>query len=347
MLKNKTFSAVHYFVLAAVTLGVFLICVCVGSVFISPSDTLKAVLSAVTGIGVNGNGNSAVNSIIVYVRLPRVICVALEGAALSLCGAAMQGLLKNPLADGSTIGVSSGASLGAIIAIAFSGSIPFLANAGTIVMAMLFAFGSLVLILTLTYKLDYSLATNTIILIGVIFSMFVSSIISFIVAFAGDKAKTIVFWTMGSLAGVNYDNVLTLLIFLMIFGTILCMKSRELDAFAMGEENARHVGINVKSVKQIVLISIAALIGVNVSIGGTIGFVGLVIPRMVRLVVGPNHGKLLPVSIFTGASFLMLADLLSRTIANPLELPIGAVTSFVGSVLFIYIFYISRTRKDG
>jgi iron complex transport system permease protein len=115
-----------------------------------------------------------------------------------------------------------------------------------------------------------------------------------------------------------------------------------MNAFAIGEDNARHVGVHVRKVKFVVLISVSALIGVCVSIGGTIGFVGLVIPHMTRMIVGPNHKRLLPASLFTGATFLMLADLLGRVLLNPLELPIGVVTSFIGSIAFVIIFYHSR-----
>jgi iron complex transport system permease protein len=315
--------------------------ICAGSVNISVKDTLTAVVNTILSLPIE----EGPQSIIAFVRLPRVLCVALVGAALSLCGGAMQGLLRNPLADGSTLGVSSGASLGAVIAIAFGLYIPRLEAVGTMGMAMLFAFLSLVIILTITYKLDYSLSTNTIILIGVIFNMFSNSIISLVVTFAGERIKSIMFWTMGSLAGSSYSNALTLLIALLVFGTAILCCSRELNAFAIGEDNARHIGVNVKRIKLIVLISVSALIGVCVSIGGTIGFVGLVIPHMTRMVTGPNHKRLLPASLFTGASVLMLADLIGRVLLKPLELPIGVVTSFIGSIAFIYIFYSSRKAK--
>ncbi|MFR6376410.1 MAG: FecCD family ABC transporter permease [Oscillospiraceae bacterium] len=146
-------------------------------------------------------GAAGISNIIANVRLPRVLCVALTGASLSVCGAAMQGLLKNPLADGSTLGVSSGASLGAVISIAFGITLPGIPLAGTMSMAMLFAFLSLVVILGLAYRLDGSLSTGTIILIGVIYSMFVSSVLSLVITFAPDKVQSITFWTMGSLAG--------------------------------------------------------------------------------------------------------------------------------------------------
>jgi len=321
------------------TVAVFALCVCVGSVSIPLKDTARLIWNSIWGLPVP-EGIS--NSIILSVRLPRVICVALVGASLSICGGAMQGLLKNPLADGSTLGVSSGASLGAVIAIAFNITIPSLPFAGTMVMAILFAFISLMLILSLAYRLDYSLSTNTIILIGVIYSMFVSATMSLVITFAQDKLKHITFWTMGSLQGSSYENALVLLGALILFGGVILSRARELNAFAIGEDNARHIGVNVKGVKLTILITVSALIGVCVSIGGTIAFVGLVTPHMVRMIVGPNHRRLLPASIFAGAIFLMLADLLARILFNPLELPIGVVTSFIGSFVFVIIFYRSR-----
>ncbi len=337
--RREGFRPYEYALLTAGTLAALLLCVCLGSVNIPLKDTLTAVWNTVWGLPIP---EGVSRSVIVYVRLPRVICVALSGAALSLCGAAMQGLLRNPLADGSTLGVSSGASLGAIAAIAFGLTIPGIGFAGVMVMAMIFAFLSLIFILSLAYRLDHTLATNTIILIGVIFTMFSSSIISLIITFSGDKIKSIMFWTMGSLAGSSYQNALALLAALIIFGTLMLLGARELNAFAVGEDNARQVGVDVKRVKLKILICASALIGVCVSIGGTIGFVGLVMPHIMRMLIGPNHRRLLPASMFGGAIFLMLADLLGRVVLSPLEIPIGVITSLIGSIVFVYIFYSSR-----
>ncbi len=284
-------------------------------------------------------------SILLSVRLPRVLCTALTGAALSLAGAAMQGLLKNPLADGSTLGVSSGAALGAVCAIAFGITFPALPFAGTMVTAVLFAFLSLLLILGLAYRLDHSLSTDTIILIGVVFSMFVSSLMSIVITFASDRIQHITFWTMGSLQGKGYPDALVLLGALVFFGGAIFLHSRELNAFAIGEENARHIGVDVRRVRLILLIAVSGLIGVCVSVGGNIGFVGLVTPHILRMLTGPDHRRLLPASLFGGACFLMLADLVSRTLLNPRELNVGIVTSLAGSAVFILIFY--RARRGG
>ena len=317
-----------------------ILCICVGSVSISVSDTLTAVWNTVWKLPVPEN---IAKNIILNVRLPRVLCVTLAGAALSLCGTAMQGLLRNPLADGSTMGVSSGAALGAVTAMATGFTLPGSSYGGIMITAMAFAFGSLVLILSLAYTLDRSLSTSSIILIGVIFTMFISSIISLIITFASDHTRSLSFWTLGSFSGVNYEQAALLLLALVLCGGILFRFSPELNAFAIGEDNARHVGVNVKRVKLIILITVSVLIGVCVSISGTISFVGLVMPHIARMLVGPNHKRLLPASLFSGAIFLLLADLISRTILSPIELSIGVITSLVGAVAFVIIFY--RTRK--
>ena len=329
-----------YLISAAVLLAVMLLCACVGSVSIPLRDTLSVILQALRGVPVQ---EGVAQSIILNVRMPRVINVALMGASLSLCGAAMQGLLRNPLAEGSTLGVSSGASLGAVLALAFGLSFPGAAYAGTMMMAMVFAFLSLLLILSLAYALDRSLATQSIILIGMIFSMFASSIMTLILSFAGEKVRSITFWTMGSLSGTQYSHARILGTALLVCGGVILAHARELNAFAIGEENARHIGVHVKRVKLLILVTVSVLIGVCVSIGGTISFVGLVMPHMARMVVGPNHQRLLPASLFSGAVFMLLADLVARTLLSPIELPIGVVTSLVGVVAFVILFY--RTRK--
>lgn len=337
---RERFSWRVYVVFVIALLTIMLLCICVGSVNIPLKNTLTVMWNTLWRLelpsGVSKN-------IILNVRIPRVLNVALVGAILSLCGAAMQGLLRNPLADGSTLGVSSGASLGAVIAIAFGISIPGFAYAGTMLMAMLFAFLSLILILSLAYILDRSMSTNSIILIGVIFSMFTSSAMNLIITLAADHIKTITFWTMGSLAGTTYKHTVILLTALLVCGGILFRYASELNAFAIGEDNARHIGVNVKRVKLVILITVSVMIGICVSISGTISFVGLVMPHMARMIVGPNHKRLLASSMFSGAIFLLLADLVARTLLSPIELSIGVVTSLVGAVAFMIIFY--RTRK--
>ena len=337
----EPFGPVIYGLFLLALVATMLLCVCAGSVAIPLGDTLTVLWNSLWSLPMP---EGVATAIILSVRLPRVLCVALVGASLSLCGAAMQGLLRNPLADGSTLGVSSGASLGAVIAIALGVTVPGWTFGGTMLMAMLFAFLSLVMILSLAYALDRSLATNSIILIGVIFTMFVSSLISLIIAFAGEKVKTITFWTMGSLSGSHMAYAGLLAAALLVCGGVILCQARELNAFAVGEDNARHVGVNVRRVKLTVMAAASALIGVCVAVGGTIGFVGLVVPHMARMIVGPNHRRLLPASLLSGAIFLLLADLVGRTLLSPIELPIGVVTSLVGAVIFIAVFWRTRRR---
>lgn len=327
---------------AAGTLAALLLCVCLGSVKLPLADTWTVLWRALLGRPVP---DGLPRAIILSIRLPRVLAAGLSGGALSLCGAAMQGLLRNPLADGSTLGVSSGGALGAALAIVLGIAVPGVPLAGSVVLAMLFSFASLMMILSLAYAMDRTLSTQTILLIGVVFSMLASAMLSLLIAFSGEKLRSITFWTMGSLSGRDYTHVLILVGGLTVFGGMLLGRGRELNAFAVGEENARHVGVPIRRVKMLVMIASSALIGLCVSVGGSIGFVGLIVPHIVRLITGPNHRKLLPASLFSGAVFLMLADLLARTALSPVELPVGVVTSLIGAVLFVCIFY--RSRKGG
>lgn len=320
------------------TLGIFAMCVSLGSVNIPLQDVWSAVFGGEVSRG-------TYRAIVLSTRLPRVLCAGIMGAALSLCGAAMQGLLRNPLADGSTLGVSSGAALGAALSIVLGITLPGFESAGPAAMAMLFSFGSLVLILAMAYGIDRNLSTHNIILIGVVFTMLISAMLSILITFSGEKLRSLTYWTMGSLSGKSYEQAGVLAGGLALFGIPLLLQSRELNAFAVGEENALHVGVPVRRVKMTVMVCASALIGICVSIGGSVAFVGLIIPHITRLVTGPNHRRLLPLSMFAGAVFLMLADLAARSILSPLELPIGVVTSLIGAVTFIAIFY--RSRKGG
>ena len=339
---REGFSAPALLLMGAAVLLIALVCVSLGSVSLPLATTWRTLFDAVLGREAAGG---AAASILLHVRTPRVLAAALSGAALALCGGAMLGLLRNPLADGSTLGVSSGASLGAVIALAFGFQLPGLPYAGPMLMAVVFAFLSMLLILALAFAFDRSFSTHTIILVGVIFSMFAASVISLVMAFSGDRLRSITFWTMGSLAGSDYSQGLMLLATLVLGGGLMLLRGRELNAFAIGEENAHHIGIDVRGVKLQVLICVSALIGVSVAIGGTIGFVGLIIPHMVRLVTGPNHLKLLPASALAGAGFLMLCDLAARTLLSPVELPIGVVTSLIGAATFVALIFRRKARE--
>lgn len=326
-------------VYSLLTAGILFLCVFAGSVSASFNDTVSSLSNAALGIP------DTFGTIILSVRLPRVLCAGLTGAALALCGAAMQALLRNPLADGTTLGVSSGASLGAVLAIAAGITLPGLPLAGTVITGIIFAFLSMMLVLLLSYSLDRSLSSVSIILIGVVFSMFISSLTSLVISFSGDKARSIVFWTMGSFTGCGYPQTLLLFISLLVCGFFLLHSAPELNAFSVSEENARQVGVSVKRVRLTVMITVSVLLGVSVSVSGAIGFVGLIIPHITRMIAGPNHRRLLPSSLFLGAIFLMLCDLAARTLLSPVELSVGVITSLIGAAVFITIFIRNRKQR--
>lgn len=343
MKRLDTFKLRHFLGFLLILLIGMLISLVIGSVSIPIKEVFNIIISKIQEkLSLGEVISSPHASIILAVRLPRVINASLVGASLAISGAAMQGLLRNPLAEGGTLGVSSGAGLGAVLSIALGISIPGFPFGATVIMAMAFAFLSILIILTLSYKLDFNLSTNTIILLGVIFSMFVSSIQSFIIVFSSNRLESIMSWSMGSLSGSSYSGGLIILIVLLIAGINIYSKSRELDAFAISEENAAHIGVDVRKIKLSIMVSVSALIGVSVAFSGTIGFVGLIIPHIMRRIVGPSHRKLIIVTGFGGGIFLLIADLIARTVMAPLELPIGIITSFVGSILFINIYYSLR-----
>ncbi len=341
--KRKTgFSPAGYLLMAAAELAVFFLCLCLGSVTLPLRDILRTLADLLGGR--QADASLLAGRILPDVRLPHILCAALSGAALAVSGCSMQGLLRNPLADGSTLGVSQGAALGAVISIAFGLTFPGLPFSGIMICAILAAFLSLVIILGAAWRLDASFSTNSIILIGIVFSMLGSALTSLVVTFAGDRLRTITFWNMGSLQGTSWLNAAVLLGALVLAGTPLLFSAEELNAFSVGEDNARSVGIDVRKIRLRVLICVSVLIGVCVSIGGSISFVGLVTPHMLRRFTGPDHHRLLPASLAGGSVFLMLADLAARTVLRPRELPIGVVTSVVGCLLF---FAIIRKMRRG
>ncbi len=340
-MKKIRFRLIDLLLFSLATLAAALLCLCVGSVSIPLEETTQTLLAALRG----ETGEGAHWAILMRVRLPRVLCAGLIGAALSLSGAAMQGLLRNPLSDGSTLGISSGASLGAALSILLGISLPGLPLAATAVAAMIFAFLTLLAVLSLAWSLDRSLQTNTIILVGMILSMLVSSLMSLLVAFAGDKLRAITFWTMGSLDGASYTGAAVMAAVLLVCGGALLLCAEPLNAFALGEEQALHLGVPVRRVKLTVMIAVSALLGVSVAISGCIGFVGLAVPHITRLIVRANHRRLLPACAFGGAIFLMLCDLAARTALSPAVLPLGAVTSVIGAAVFLSV-YFRAARKE-
>ena len=284
--------------------------------------------------------------IIWNIRLPRVLLGFCIGASLALAGAAFQGLLRNPLADPYTIGVSSGASLGAVLVLFFQFTIVGLGSFTLPFVAIIFGLISLLIVFGLVRLSSKSLAIETIILAGIIVSAFIGAIVSLIISLSDrDSMTQIIYWLYGSVGMRGWSHVQLILPFILIGSFILFYHYRELNALALGEEAADHIGVDVKKGKTFVLIGASLLTGAAVAVSGSIGFVGLVIPHLVRLVTGPNHRHVLPLSLIIGGAFLILADLMARTIIAPKELPIGVITALIGAPVFAFLLIRERLGR--
>jgi iron complex transport system permease protein len=272
----------------------------------------------------------------------------LVGASLAIAGAAFQGLLRNPLADPYTLGVSSGASLGAVLTLFFNLSIPIIGSFTLPLLSILFSWVTIFLVLAFARKIERSMRVETIILTGIIFSSFLGAIISLMIALTGDELRQIIGWLLGSVSMRGWEYIKIILPFFVLGSVILIFNTKELNAMSFGEERAHHLGVNVQRRKLMILTAGSILTGAAVAVSGTIGFVGLVIPHLSRLVWGPDHRHLLPLSIITGSGFLILADLISRTIISPTELPIGVITALFGAPVFaLILLQRKRTERSG
>ena len=291
----------------------------------------------------DNNADEVASNILWSIRMPRVILAGLVGASLAISGAAFQGLLKNPLADPYTLGVSSGASVGAVMTLFFSLSAPVLGMFTLPAFSMMGALLTMFLVLGFAKLVDKAMKMETLILTGIIISSFLSSIISLMIALTGEELRQIISWLMGSVSMRGWPYVKMILPFVIVGTILLWLNRRELNAMLFGEERAKYLGVNVRRSKLTLLIGGSMLTGAAVSVSGTIGFVGLVVPHMTRLLFGANHQHLLPLSLMNGASLLILCDLVARTIIAPTELPIGVITALLGAPVFAYIFF--RQRK--
>ncbi|WHY02965.1 iron ABC transporter permease [Neobacillus sp. DY30] len=287
------------------------------------------------------------SSIVLNIRLPRVILAGLVGASLAIAGAAFQGLLRNPLADPYTLGVSSGASVGAVLTLFFQLSIPIIGSYTLPLLSILFSWATIFLVLAFARKIERSMRVETIILTGIIFSSFLGAFISLMIALTGDELRQIIGWLLGSVSMRGWEYIRIILPFFVLGSIILIFNAKELNAMSFGEERAHHLGVNVHRRKLIILTAGSIVTGAAVAVSGTIGFVGLVIPHLSRLLWGPDHRHLLPLSILTGSGFLILADLVSRTIISPTELPIGVITALIGAPVFALILLQRRMERSG
>ncbi|MFG2637689.1 iron chelate uptake ABC transporter family permease subunit [Streptomyces sp. NPDC048362] len=281
------------------------------------------------------------DGIVWNLRMPRTLLAAVCGAGLAVCGAVMQSLLRNPLADPFVLGVSSGASTGAVavVVLGVGGGVISL-SAGAFLGALL----SFALVLLLSHTLGGG--TDRVVLSGVAIMQLFSALTSFIVLTSADAETTrgVLFWLLGSLTGADWGQVLLCAVVLAVVLVACLGYARTLDAFAFGEEAAAGLGVHVARTRLVLLSVTALLTAVLVSCAGAIGFVGLVLPHATRVLTGSGHARLLPVTALTGAVFLVWVDTLARTVLDPQEVPVGVVTSLIGVPAFLAVLYRGRRR---
>ncbi|GAG68227.1 unnamed protein product [marine sediment metagenome] len=291
------------------------------------------------------NSPDKTNSLIIWqLRFPRIIMASLTGIALSTVGGAFQGILRNPLADPYILGVSAGAALGACLAIFlqyatgyfFAPYLPLFALTG----AMLSIY-----LVYMTAKVRYRLPLEGLLLSGVTVTFLFSAIITILIALSEKGLHSMVFWLMGDLSTANWNKI-TIVTFPVIVGCLaFFFFSLDLNALSLGEEEALHLGVNIKKLRLRIFIIGSIIIASVVSFTGLIGFVGLVVPHIARLLVGPDHRVMLPTSALLGAIFLPLCDTLARTIIAPSEIPIGAITALIGAPVFIHLLRRKSTKN--
>lgn len=320
-----------------------------GALAISPESILGIILHQL-GIDTNLQFTAQQESVFWIIRLARVAMALLIGSTLAVCGAAMQGLFRNPLADPALIGISSSASAAAVVMIVLGGRLfsGFQSVLGQYSLNIA-TFGGALVSTVLVYRIARQQGKTNVsimLLAGIAINALSGALTSFVTLAANDQQlRSVTFWMMGSLGGANWISVLGILPFCAACIIGLPMLSRQLNAFTLGESDAAYLGIRVERLKNIVMLLCAMGVGASVAVAGVIGFIGLVVPHIIRMAIGPEHRRLLFASALSGALLLVLADLMSRTIAAPIEVPIGIITALGGGPFFLYLL-LKEKRKS-
>lgn len=329
-------------VMTAVLFAVIVLSTAIGAVGVPFTQTVKIILKN-WGFIPDAKFPEGWEPIIFFVRFPRVVIAALVGAALAVSGAVMQGMFRNPMADPGIIGVSSGASLGAVASIALGLTakslyfMPLMASVGSLAAAF---------IIFLLASQGGKIPVMNLILSGVAVSMFLGSLTTVVLMFiSGDQVKQFLFWTVGSLNGRRWEDLRLAFIPILACIALLLLFSRDMNILLLGEEEAQSVGLNPSKTRKFLLLLASVATASAVSVSGTISFVGLIVPHILRLVFGPDHRVLLPVSALGGAVFLVVCDLIGRTVLMPREVGVGIVTSFLGAPYFLFL--LNKARKEG
>ena len=300
----------------------------VGTAPISPGEVWHAISDA--------DAARATDVIVRDIRLPRVILAVLIGAALGVAGTAMQGFFQNPMADPYIVGVSSGASFGATLGMVLHLDFWVGGFSATPIMAFAGALGTTFLVYALSLR-GGRVPVVLLLLIGVAVGALAAAGTSFLMILGNEDTRLVLFWLLGSLSSRRWDHVQMIIPYFLVGVTVIWIYARDLNVLLLGEETAQQTGVDVEQVKRIILSASALLAAAAVSVSGIIGFVGLIVPHLMRVITGPDHRKLIPLSALSGALLMVLADLVARTVISPSEIPIGIITSVLGCPLFLFL----------
>ncbi len=348
-MEKKVFKwALTILILSVLLLAVVVMATAIGPANISVDKVAMIILSSVVSkvpvlndhVHIAKTWSVGEESIIMLVRLPRVILALLVGSSLAIAGVAAQAIFKNPMADPYVLGVSSGAAMGASLVVVLGASV--LAGsmeAGAFVGALLAAF----LVFTIA-RTGNKIPVETLILSGVAIAAFFSAVTSFMMYISGNSLQRIVFWIMGAFWNAGWNDIYLMAPFAVLGTIIIFAFSRDLNLLLLGDESAEHLGTNVNRLKIGMLAVISLIAAAAVSVSGIIGFVGLIIPHMMRIIVGPDHRILIPSSLLMGGMFMVTADTFSRMVIQPTEIPVGIITALLGAPFFVYL--LLRKKKN-
>jgi iron complex transport system permease protein len=336
--------------LSLILIGVMMLSACIGAVKISVPELL-AILANRTGISSVIAFKPQQESVLVNIRLPRVALGVLIGAGLGVSGAGVQGLFRNPLAEPGLIGISSGATLFAVLMIVMETTV-FKMLSGLIGFYALSvaAFTGAAITASVVYRLSIrhgKTNTTTLLLAGIAINALAGAFIGLLTYMAtDDQLRTITFWSLGSLGGASWETVKGLLPFILVPVLVLPFFAKSLNALALGDAQALHMGFDVLKVKRMIILLATMAVGASVAVAGVIGFIGLIIPHLIRMMFTADHRLVIPGSALLGAALLTLADLIARTVVAPAELPIGILTALIGTPVFLYIIITERNKNS-
>ncbi len=316
----------------------------IGSVFIPPLDILRILGSFFFGIPLPEEIDALYLGLVTGIRLPRVAMAFLAGAALSMSGTIMQSVLKNPLASSYGLGVSSGAGLGAAIVMVSGLASGVLGNLLLPAAGTAFGIATVVIAMGMAHCINKNLSDNTIILSGMVLSLFLNAVMSTLATANPQYTHQILLWQLGTFSGRQWSSAGILAAMTLLCLAVFQSHARELDIMTFGEEVSLTVGVDIKREKWLLITVTALLTGTAVSFVGVIGFVDLIAPHVVRRFFGASHRWVLPMSALFGGAFLVICDLAGRTLASPGEIPAGSITALVGAPFFLYLYFISRKR---